>query len=199
MKYITFLALGAMLLLTYLLMNLFDPPDIPRRPLSLRDDAIKAGVVSGKARTAAMALRKKAIGSRGVDLCLELEHLLNRHVPYTVTRCIPSVNPDDSLSFMVVSGKPIFSIYAAKKAWLSSVVLMLGRPLNQQQNLMVDQVYVSDAALMAKHEAFCFPASIAKDLQLRSETTAMSQQALYQEAAEALRKHTLSNEPTPLS
>lgn len=44
------------------------------------------------------------------------------------------------LSFMVISAKPIFSIYGAKKAWLIGVVAVMRGALNDHQDLAVNDI-----------------------------------------------------------
>ena len=130
--------------------------------------------------------RKDSVGYKAVDLCFEIEHALQSLVPSTITRCIPSFDAD-GLSLMVVSAKPIFSLYGAKKAWLSSLVGIVGKALDDHQGLRVNHVYVSDGALMAHHQAYGFPAWIARDLQ--HNVNQVTVQAHYQNVTDALREY----------
>jgi hypothetical protein len=130
--------------------------------------------------------RKDRVGFKVVDLCFDIEHALQSLVPYTATRCIPSFEAD-GLSLMVVSAKPIFSLYGAKKAWLSSLVGTVGKALDDHPGLRVNHVYVSDGALMARHQAYGFPALIAQDLQHK--VNQLTVQAHYQHVTDALREY----------
>jgi hypothetical protein len=151
-----------------------------------------AGLATSKPPLSAAALfkhttsRKDSVGFKAVDLCFDIEHALQSLVPYTVTRCIPSFDAD-GLSLMVVSAKPIFSLYGAKKAWLSSLVGVVGKTLDDHRGLIVDHVYVSDGALMARHQAYGFPAWIARDLQHKMNQ--LTVQAHYQNVTDALREY----------
>ena len=130
--------------------------------------------------------RTDSVGYKAVDLCFDIEHALQSLVPYTITRCIPSFEAD-GLSLMVVSAKPIFSLYGAKKAWLSSLWGIVGKALDDHRSLRVNHVYVSDGALMARHQAYRFPAWIARDLQHK--VNQLTVQAHYQNVTDALREY----------
>jgi hypothetical protein len=130
--------------------------------------------------------RKDSVEFKAVDLCFDIEHALQSLVPYTATRCIPSFDAD-GLSLIVVSAKPIFSLYGAKKAWLSSLVGIVGKALDDHRGLIVNHVYVSDGALLARHQAYGFPAWIAQDLQHK--VNQLTGQAHYQNVTDALREY----------
>jgi hypothetical protein len=98
--------------------------------------------------------------------------------------------PDVSgLSYMVISTKPIFAMYGAKKAWLTGEVTMMGKALNHHQDLAVNDIWVSDGALMAKGQALALSGSIAKDLQGKANAHEISPEGLYLDVTDALRRH----------
>jgi hypothetical protein len=141
-----------------------------------------AATTRGKHKTG----RKDSVEFKAVDLCFDIEHALQSLVPYTVTRCIPSFDTE-GLSLMVVSGKPIFSLYGAKKVWLRSLVGTVGKAMDDHRGLVVHHVYVSDGALMARHHAYGFPAWIARDLQRK--VNQLTVQAHDQHITDALREY----------
>ena len=146
--------------------------------------SVHAGMTAVKPRTR----HKHWIDSTAIDICFDIERSLHRLVPYTVTRCIPS-HDVSGLSFMVISAKPIFAIYGAKKAWLTGVVSMMGKALNDHQDLKVDHIWVSDGGLMAKGQALALPGSTAKNLQRRAKAHEISPEGLYLDVTDALRRH----------
>src|SRR5262245_50057171 len=87
--------------------------------------------------------RERDWKAKAIEVCFDIEQALHVLVPYTVTQCLSSRDAY-GLSFMVISAKPIFSIYGAKKAWLTGVVGVMGKALNNHQELVVDHVWVSD-------------------------------------------------------
>jgi hypothetical protein len=131
---------------------------------------------------------KHWIDSTAIDICFDIERSLHTLVPYTATRCIPS-HDVSGLSFMVISTKPIFAIYGAKKAWLTGVVTIMGKALNDHQDLAVNRIWVSDGALMAKGQALALSGSMAKDLQGKANTHEISPEGLYVDVTDALRRH----------
>jgi hypothetical protein len=90
---------------------------------------------------------------------------------------------------MVISTKPIFAMYGAKKAWLTGVVTMMGKALNHHQDLAVNDIWVSDGALMAKGQALALSGSIAKDLQGKANAYEISPEGLYLDMTDPLRRH----------
>jgi hypothetical protein len=146
--------------------------------------SVQAGMTSVKRRTR----HKHWINSTAIDICFDIERSLHTLVPYTATRCIP---PHDvsGLSFMVISTKPIFAMYGAKKAWLTGVVTMMGKALNDHHDLEVDHIWVSDGDLMAKGQALALSGSIAKDLQGKANAHEISPEGLYLDVTDALRRH----------
>jgi hypothetical protein len=125
-----------------------------------------------------------------IDLCFEIERSLQALVPYTVTRCMPSQDAN-GLSFMVSSVKPIFAIHGAKKAWLTGIVSVMGKALNDHQGLVVDHIWVSDGRLLAKQQAFTFRGTVAKELQRKVQSEEISLEALYRAVSGALHPYPL--------
>jgi hypothetical protein len=131
--------------------------------------------------------RRTEIRNTAIDVCFNIERSLASLVPYTVTRCLPSFQ-SNRISFMISSATPIFSVWGAKKAWFIGIVGVIGQALNDHPNLPIDQIYVSDSALLAnKHQLFAFPAMLAKDLQRRAKDYEISREGLYFEVIRALR------------
>jgi hypothetical protein len=137
-----------------LLLHSWPGPE-PIRPThpSEMEPAITQSVQTGMTLVKPRTRHKHWIDSTAMDICFDIERSLHTLVPYTATRCIPS-HDVSGLSFMVISTKPIFAIYGAKKAWLTGVVTMMGKALNDHQDLAVNDIWISDGALMAKGQSF---------------------------------------------
>jgi hypothetical protein len=144
-------------------------------------------VQGGMAPVKRTVRHKHWIDSTAMDLCFDIERSLHTLVPYTTTRCIP-FRDVSGLSFMVISAKPIFAIYGAKKAWLTGVVTMMGKALNDHQDFVVNHIWIGDGALMAKGQAFELSGSIAKDLQGKANAHDISPEGLYLDVTDALRR-----------
>jgi hypothetical protein len=155
---------------------------------SAMEPAITQSFQTGMTPVKRRTRHKHWIDSMAIDICFDIERSLHTLVPYTATRCIPS-HDVSGLSFMVISTKPIFAIYGAKKAWLTGVVTMMGKALNDHQDLAVNDIWISDGAFMAKGQALALSGSIAKDLQGKANTHEITPERLYLDVTDALRRH----------
>jgi hypothetical protein len=102
---------------------------------------------------------------KGEAICYEVQNAVNVLVDYTQTSCLPAGGKDGAFSFIVVSSQPIFLIEASKKGWLLVVVASIGKTLNEQSSVKVDELWLSDTNLMKSRIAYVFPAFLAKSLQ----------------------------------
>jgi hypothetical protein len=180
------------LVLSPVLVLLWHSPPGPERirPIhpSGMEPAITKSVQAGMSPVKRRTTHKGLIDSTAIDICFDIERSLHTLVPYTTTRCIP-FHDVSGLSFMVISAKPIFAIYGAKKAWLTGVVTMMGKALNDHQDLAVNHIWISDGTLMAKAQALALSGSIAKDLQGKANAHDISPEGLYLDVTDALRRH----------
>jgi hypothetical protein len=180
------------LLLSPLLVRIFESSTVqertrPRNQLG-SEAVLKQSVHAAIGSVKPTARQRDWLGAKAIEVCFDIEQALHGLVPYTVTQCLPSQDAH-GLSFMVISAKPIFSIYGAKKVWLTGIVGVMGKALNDHQELVVESVWVSDGGLMAKHQAFAFPGGFAKDLQRKAKADQIRLEALYPDVTKAMRKH----------
>ena len=101
----------------------------------------------------------------GKGLAYQIEKYVNGMVDYTTTTCIPAAGRPGAFSLIIISSRPIFDVEAAKKAWLVAVGGAVGKTLHDNATAKVDQVIVSDAALMKERRAFTIDASLLRSLQ----------------------------------
>jgi len=113
-------------------------------------------------------------------------------VDYTKTTCIPADVSDDTLTFLVLSSEPIFSVKDSKKAWLVAVVLSVGKAMNDQPDVKAGELYVADAN--ETDVAYFLPIDLAKSLQKEVSADQMKLEAMYEE----IKKHLVRKElPKP--
>jgi hypothetical protein len=91
-------------------------------------------------------------------LCYRIEDFVNALVDYTTTQCIPAPEDQkkDLVSFILVSGKPIFNLEAAKKGWLVAVVAAVGKVMRDNPKLPAGKVIVTDTSLLKQRRGFWF-------------------------------------------
>lgn len=105
---------------------------------------------------------------KGQSICYEVQNYVNALVDFTKSTCVPSGGKEGALSFIIISSEPVLSVEAAKKAWLLVVVGSLGKTLNDQPSLKVDELWLSDTNHMKNRIAFVLQADIAKSLQKKA-------------------------------
>ena len=118
--------------------------------------------------------------------CYEMQNLINVLVDFTETKCIPG-GGDVGMSFIFVSSEPVFSVPAAKKAWLTSVVGMFGKTFNTN-SMESDQVIFTDTILLTRREAYWMPAPKAKQLQHQVKNNQIDIETMYQRISESLQE-----------
>lgn len=120
---------------------------------------LAATVLLGSLPAAAQSIEK------GQSICYEVQNAVNGLVDYTETKCLPSGGKAGALSFIVISSEPIFSVEASKKAWVLVAVASIGKVLNDQPLIKVDELWLSDVNQMKGRVAYVIPVSLAKSLQ----------------------------------
>ena len=113
-------------------------------------------------------------------ICDEVQKYVNALVDYTKTACTTGNTGDGSLSFVILSSEPIFSVAATKKPWLLAVALSIGKALNDQPDLKPGELYVLDGDLKSRL-AYAIRVDIVKSLQKSVSTGHMKLDAMYEE------------------
>jgi hypothetical protein len=120
--------------------------------------------------------------NKGEALCYQIQNSVNALADFTDTRCFPSAgNTPKSLSFIILSSKPVFSVEASKKAWVLVAVAASGDSLNKQSSIKADELWLSDTNLLKGHIAYVIPASLAKSLQRRVKNGQINIETMYSE------------------
>lgn len=102
---------------------------------------------------------------KGQAICYEVQNAVNGLVDYTETKCLPTEGKAGALSFIVISSQPVFSVEASKKGWVLVAVASIGKSLNEQPSVKVDELWLSDVNQMKGRVAHVIPVSLAKALQ----------------------------------
>jgi hypothetical protein len=118
-------------------------------------------------------------------ICDGVQGYVNMLVDYTKTTCIPADVSDDTLTFLVLSSEPIFSVKGSKKAWLVAVVLSVGKAMNDLPDVKAGELYVADAN-METDVAYFLPIDLAKSLQKEVSAGQMKLEAMYEEIKKPL-------------
>jgi hypothetical protein len=119
-------------------------------------------------------------------ICDEVQKYVNALVDYTKTACTTGNTGDGSLSFVILSSEPIFSVAATKKPWLLAVALSIGKALNDQPDLKPGELYVLDGDLKSRF-AYAIRVDIVKSLQKSVSASHMKLDAMYEEIEKNLR------------
>lgn len=147
--------------------------------------AISALLVLG-----ALAIAQDA--AKGASICGEVQAVVNEMVDYTRTSCIPAGGKAGAISFICISDKPVFSVEASKKAWMLVMVASLGKTLNEQPSVKVDELYLSDANLMKNRTAYVLRAELARSLQRQIYSDQISLDEMYSTISRSLVKKTIT-------
>ena len=125
-------------------------------------------------------------------LCYRIEGFVNALVDYTTTQCIPTPEDQkkDLVSFILVSGKPIFHVEAAKKGWLVGVVAAVGKVMRDNPKLPAGKVIVTDTSLLKQRIGFWFEGELTKSLQKRAYDGTINVDELYRQLNAHLRELT---------
>lgn len=123
----------------------------------------------------------------GTSICYAVQNTVNTLATFTETRCWPALK--DGYGFAIVSDKPVFSVPAAKKAWLLTVAAALGKEMNDR-NLRGGEVVVSDAPNIGNRVGWSFPVQLARNLQRRINRDEITLDAMYGELIANMKKVT---------
>ena len=123
--------------------------------------------------------------------CYEMQNLINVLVDFTDTKCLPG-SDEIGMSFIFVSSEPVFSVPAAKKEWLLSVVGIFGQTFNKN-SMESEQVIFTDNILLTRREAYLMPAPTARQLQHQIKNNQIDLETMYQRVLEALQKQVIPN------
>lgn len=102
---------------------------------------------------------------QGEAICYEIESATNALADFTQTKCLPSSGKAGTLSFILISNAPVFSVETSKKAWLIAAVAAVGKALNSRPRVKADELWFSDVRSMKSYVGYVLPASLAKSLQ----------------------------------
>jgi len=113
-------------------------------------------------------------------ICDEVQKYVNALVDYTKTACTTGNTGEGSLSFVILSSEPIFSVTATKKPWLLAVALSIGKALNDQRDLNTGELYLLDGDLKSRL-AYAISVDIVKSLQESVAAGHMKLDTMYEE------------------
>lgn len=119
--------------------------------------------------------------------CYDMEALINKLASFTSTKCLPAKGTT-GFSFIFLSSEPVFSVPAAKKAWLLSIVGAFGNTFNKN-TMISDEVIVSDMNSMKQRINYKIPAPIARKLQRQIKTNQIGLEEMYREILTNLKQH----------
>lgn len=129
---------------------------------------------------------------KGQSVCYEVQNAVNGLVDFTETKCLPSGGEAGALSFIVISSEPVFSIEASRKAWILVAIASIGKTLNDQPSLKVDELWLSDVNQMKDRVAYVMPVSLAKSLQRKIYNGQIDLDGMYAEIKKNLVRKTVS-------
>jgi len=129
---------------------------------------------------------------KGQSVCYEVQNAVNGLVDYTETKCLPTGGKAGALSFIVISSEPVFSVEASKKAWVLVAVASIGKTLNDQPSLKVDELWLSDVNQMKSRIAHVMPVSLAKSLQRQVYNGQIDLDGMYAAIKKSLVRKTVS-------
>src|SRR5437588_11525342 len=77
----------------------------------------------------------------GISICRQIEKSVNALADFTQTSCAPGAGvAKGSLSFIVLSSRPVFAVESSKKAWLITVVGATGNFLNESKAVKAEEL-----------------------------------------------------------
>src|SRR6266852_8129918 len=81
---------------------------------------------------------------QALGFCSEVQNYVNALVDFTNTKCLPGgAKKKGSFDLLMISEKPVFSVPAAKNAWLLVVVASVGKVSRENPDMNVSEVWVS--------------------------------------------------------
>jgi len=129
---------------------------------------------------------------KGQSVCYEVQNAVNGLADYTETKCFPSDGNAGALSFIVISSEPVFSVEASKKAWMLVTVASIGKSLNDQPSIKVDELWLSDVNQMKNRVAYVISGSLAKSLQQQAYNGKIDLNSMYATIKKNLVQKTVS-------
>lgn len=124
---------------------------------------------------------------KGEAFCYGVQDYANALVTYTQTKCIPAGgSKPKSLSLILISSEPVFSVEASKKAWLLVLVGAVGKKLNDDSSAHLDELWFSDIDRMKERIGYVLPADLAKTLQRRIKADQIDLDQMYAEIQKKL-------------
>lgn len=125
--------------------------------------------------------------SDGEAACFDLERKINLLADFTRTTCLPGAGTEPgTLSLILVSSEPVFSVEAAKKAWLLAAVAIVGLRFRENPAIRGGEIVFSDNALMQERMAFSLPVPLASTLQAKVASGAISLDEMWISVARSL-------------
>ena len=119
------------------------------------------------------------------DLCRKIEMTMNALVGSTRTTCVP-ILAHKTVSFLIISEKPIFSGKSEDKEWLIATVGAVANVINARTAIKSAEVFVSDRNMMKERRGYKYPTALAKTLQQQTRAHQMGLEELYQQLNSAL-------------
>lgn len=122
-------------------------------------------------------------------LCYRIERTINTIANFTTTQCAPSGGSKrGTISFVVITSKPVFATETAKKAWLLVAVAAVGDALNKDPAAKGDELWLSDATNTKRHVAWIMPTRVAQSLQRRIKRNEITLDQMYAEIGKNLKR-----------
>jgi hypothetical protein len=119
-------------------------------------------------------------------LCYQIERNVNVMIDFTNTSCIPAGGKGGALSFILNSSRPVFSVEKAKMGWLLAAIAATGAVLNDNKSAPVDEILMSDIALMKQRIWYRISADTAKSLQRRVKADQIDLETMYAEISKSM-------------
>lgn len=131
----------------------------------------------------------------GLAICHQAEAAINLLVDYTNTACIPTKgNAKGTMTFLLVSTAPVFSVEASKKAWILTAVGAVGKFLNDRPSFKADELWFSDVNNVKQHVAYVMPASLARNLSIKVRADKIDLEQMYAEIQRSLTRRTVQQQ-----
>ena len=93
--------------------------------------------------------------------CNTIQSQINVLADFTDTTCLPSKGGrTGTVSFLIISDKPIFSSEKRKKVWLLVSCSAAGSQLNKERSLAADELWFSDIENTRQRVAYTVPAAL---------------------------------------
>lgn len=134
----------------------------------------------------------EALKAKG--LCVDIKRLANGMFPETHTECLPSGVKEgkNATNFIIITKEAVFSVEAARKAWLLAVVGAVGKVMNDHPRMELGEVWVADAKSVKERKAWSLPGGLIKNLQAKLYVGKMTIEQAYSQILASLKERNYS-------